>query len=97
METAIESLCGLHMTIAKLPDFARAVLARGWIPGQKFAPKITIDLLEGQSWAQTLNLLVESRLFVVARGREKLPANIEDFEPGDFQASERVIDFFGRR
>lgn len=39
---------------------------------------------------------MESKLFVVGRGQEKFPDKIEDFHPGLFSASERVIDFFGR-
>lgn len=97
LDIAIQSLCALHLMVASLPDFARAVLRRGWIPGQKFSPELTIDLLEGRDRAQSLVVLVESKLFVVARGREKFPDIIEDFQPGLLQGSERLIDFFGRK
>ena len=47
LEVAIESLCGLHLIIASVPDFAKAVLARGWVVGKKFSPGSTIQILEG--------------------------------------------------
>ena len=44
-----------------------------------------------------LSLLVESKLFIVARGFTKFPDRIENFYPEQFEfgASERIIDFFG--
>jgi hypothetical protein len=93
LEVAIESLCGLHLMIATLPEFARAVLGRGWVLGKKMSPEYTIEILEGSG---SESLLVESKLFAVARGPEKLPDQISDFHPSLFNASERVIDFFGR-
>jgi hypothetical protein len=93
LEVAIESLCGLHLVLAILPDFAKTVLARGWVPGGKPSPEITIEVLEGTGSG---SLLVESKLFAVARGRETFPEKIEDFHPSLFNASERIIDIFGR-
>jgi hypothetical protein len=96
LEVAIDSLCGLHLIVASLPDFAEAILRRGWVPGNKFSPSLTIKLLQGKPEAQSISQLVESKLFIIARGREKFPDRIEDFQPGEFNGSERVIDFFGR-
>ena len=93
LEVVIESLCGLHLMIVTLPEFARAVLARGWVLGKKTNPESTIKILEG---ARSESLLVESKLFAVARGPETLPDQIGDFHPSLFNASERVLDFFGR-
>jgi hypothetical protein len=93
LEVAIESLCGLHLMIATLPEFARAVLGHGWVLGRKTSPEYTIDILEGSGSG---SLLVESKLFAVARGPEKFPDQIADFHPNLFNASERVFDFFGR-
>jgi hypothetical protein len=93
LEVAIESLCGLHLMIATLPEFARAVLRGGWVLGKKTSPQYTIEILEGSG---SDSLLVESKLFAVARGIETFPDQINDFHPSLFNASERVIDFFGR-
>jgi hypothetical protein len=93
LNVAIDSLCALHLIVGTLKEFARAVLARGWITGRKWSPELTIETLEGGGFG---SLLVESKLFVIARGEEKFPERIEDFHPGLFNASERVIDFFGR-
>jgi hypothetical protein len=72
---------------------AKAVLARGWVLGKKTSPDVTIEILEGLGSG---SLLVESKLFAVGRGQEKLPAKIETFRPALFNASERIIDLFGR-
>jgi hypothetical protein len=93
LEVAVDSLCGLHQIIGTLPEFARAVLAHGWVLGKKTSPQMTIEILEGSASG---SLLVESKLFVIARGQEKFPERIEDFHPSLFSASERVIDFLGR-
>ena len=80
--------------IATLPEFARAVLGRGWVLGKKMSPEYTIEILEGSG---SESLLVESKLFAVARGPEKFPDQISDFHPSLFNASERVIDFSDAR
>jgi hypothetical protein len=94
LQVAIESLCGLHLIIATVPEFARAVLRRGWIPGTKWSPDLTIEMLEGKPTG-SLSILVESKLFIIARGSEKFPDKLEDFQPPLFNASDRVLDFFG--
>jgi hypothetical protein len=96
LEVAIESLAGLQLVIATLPDFARAVLRGGWVPGKKTSPQITIEILASKPGSGHDSLLVESRFFIVARGQETFPDKIEDFHPAVFAASERVFDFFGR-
>jgi hypothetical protein len=98
LEVAIQSLCGLHLMIATVPEFASAVLRRGWVPGSALAPRFRLEILEGTMPGTTLSLLVESKLFIVARGFAKFPDRIEDFYPGqfDFGASERIINFFWR-
>lgn len=78
--------------IVTLPEFARAVLAPGWVLGKKTTPESRIKILEG---ARSESLLVESKLFAVARGPETLPDQIGDFHPSLFNASEKVLDFFG--
>ena len=94
LDVAIESLCALHQVIASVPELGRMAFRRGWIPGNKPSPEIVIEILEGKQGY--VPLLVERKLFVVAKGREKFPAKIEDFSPAAFNTSEKVIDFFGR-
>ena len=96
LNVAIESLCGLQLIVATLPDFARAILRRGWVPGKKMTPEITVRTLESKPGSAYDSLLVESRFFIVARGAEKFPAKIEDLHLSLFAASERIFDFFGR-
>lgn len=95
LKTAIESLCALHQIISVVPDLAESVLRRGWVPGNKPNPQIVIEILQGKSH-QSWPLLIESSLFAVPRGKEKLPTKIEDFKPAFFNASEKITDFFGR-
>ena len=94
LKTAIECLCALQQIISVLPDLGTIVLRRGWVPGKKSSPQIVIEILESKNQSQAL--LVETKLFVVPRGPEKFPAKIEDFRPAAFNASEGLIDFFGR-
>ena len=97
LEVAIESLCGLQMVIATLPDFARSILSRNWVFCSGYNPQHVIEALEGKAHSEWLTFLVESNLFVVARGGAgKFPDNIDDFKPSQFKASERIVNFFGR-
>lgn len=96
LEVAVDSLCALHQIITLVPDFASSVLRREWVRGPKSSPETTIQILEGQIKSKA-PLFVETQLFVVARGgKEPFPEKIEDFRPGRFGASERLINFFGR-
>jgi hypothetical protein len=96
LEVAVNSLCALHQIIALVPDFARSILRKEWVRGQESSPEVTIEILEGK--IESISpLFVETQLFVVAReGKESFPDRIEDFMPGRFGASERLINFFGR-
>ena len=99
LEVAIESLCALHHVIAMVPEFASAFLRRGWVlGGGALAPQFKLEILEGKMPGTMLSLLVESKLFIVARGLTKFPDRIEDFDPERFDvgASERIINFLGR-
>jgi hypothetical protein len=40
LEVAIESLCGLHLMIPALPEFAKPILRRCWIPVQNGLPTL---------------------------------------------------------
>lgn len=96
LEVAVDSLCALHQIIALVPEFARIILRKEWVRGQKSSPELAIEILEGKT-KSIAPLFVETQLFVVARGgKEPFPEKIEDFRPGRFGASERVVDFFGR-
>jgi hypothetical protein len=96
LEIAVESLCALHQIISSVPEFARMMLRKGWVPGTKSDPENTIQVLEGKMQSMSA-VLVETQLFVVARGgKEPFPEQIDDFRPVNFGASERLIDFFGR-
>jgi len=99
LEVALQSLCGLYLIIATLPEFASPVLRRGWVPGGgTLGPQFRLEILEGTMSGTALSLLVESQLFIVVRGVAKFPHRIEDFYPAHFEfgASERIINFFGR-
>ena len=96
LDVAIDSLCALHQIIAVVPEFGRAVLRHRWVPGKRMNPQLIIEALEGMTAAQSLNVLIETKLFVVGRGREKFPEKIEDFRPSFYDGSERLADFFGR-
>lgn len=95
LAVAMESLCALHQVIAMVPDVGRMVLKRGWVPGRKPSPEIVIRALEGEAKFNE-SILVETKLFVVARGQKEFPERIEEFRPSFFNGSERLIDFFGR-
>ena len=59
-------------------------------------PQFKLEILEGKMSGTMLSLLVESKLFIVARGLKKLPDRIDHFYPElfEFGASERIINFF---
>jgi len=88
----IESLCALHLIISVVPDFARMILRKGWVLGSKWDPITTIEILEGKK--ESHPILVETKLFVATRGRDRFPDKIEDFNPARYNGSERLIDFF---
>ena len=94
---AIESLCALHLVLAKAPEFAKTLLSRSWVFCSGYNPTGVIEILEGVRQEQWMSFLVESKLFVVARGGgQEFPDNIDDFKPSSFKASERVVNIFGR-
>ncbi len=92
---AVNSLCALHQVISVLPEYSRAILRRGWIPGSRLNPELLVKELETGS-NPSHSVLVETSLFVLARGKEEFPNNIGDFRPAFFDASKRISDFFGR-
>jgi hypothetical protein len=95
LEVAIESLCALHLIIATLPKFASAVIKNSWVFNPRYNPKDVIEILEGTAKAPH-SFLVESKLFVVARGFETFPESMKDFHPAMFNASDRVSNIFRR-
>jgi hypothetical protein len=78
LEVAIQSLCGLHLVVAILPDFAKAILGRGWIPGRQWGPESTIEILEGSGWG---SLLVESKLLLLREVLKSFLRRLRIFTP----------------
>jgi hypothetical protein len=96
LEIAIQSLCALHMIISRVPEFAKMILRNNWVFCSGYNPEGVIEVLQGTAKDEWLSFLVESKLFIFARGAQKFPAKIDDFKPSMFKASEKIANFFGR-
>lgn len=95
LSVAIESVCALHQVVSTAPELAKAIMRRAWIPaGLEHYRDQILETLEGG--IASSSFLIETKLFVVSRGRKPLPEKLEEFNPADFNGSQRLMDFFAR-
>jgi hypothetical protein len=97
LDSAVQSLCGLHQVIARLPEFARASMRHGWLqPGMKWSVEYVVEELEKGGLTRATHL-VETKLFATPVGRpDQFPANLSDFHTMNYVCSARLLRFFGR-
>jgi hypothetical protein len=97
LRVAIEALCGLHQTIALLPDLVRTIIRHEWLQLSFEDVESTAERLERRSPSTIDNCLVESKLFAVPIGSSKpFPDDIADFRPLRYRCSERMVMFMGK-
>jgi len=108
LANAVNSLCGLHQVIARLPKLIRATLRHGWLQLGDYDPQCLIERLEGRldlikdTFLGTVlsnedTFLVESKLFAVPIGIDPFPDDIADLLPIHYRGhSERFTRFTGR-
>jgi hypothetical protein len=102
LENAVNSLCGLHQVIAKLPELAPATVQSGWFPihgvsrsGVLYTKDVG-ELLTNYS-QECESFLIESKLFIVPAGKTIFPGNTPtDLDPNMYYRSQKLSRFLGR-
>jgi len=96
LRTAVESMCGLHQVIARLPDLMRATLRHEWLQASGYNPEWLIEELTANRKTGQMHL-VESNLFAVpVGGSDQFPDDITQLRPASYVCSQRLVGFFGR-
>lgn len=96
LENAILSLCALHQVISIVRQFKGAIFRAGWINTTGINPEMLLEHLEKEAPVpQHYEHFVETRLFMLLIA-SNVPDDINALRPAGFNASNRVIQFFGR-
>ena len=101
LANAINSLCGLHQVIAKLPELAAATVRHGWFPTHGICQDgifytTDIEKLLMNYPKECEGYLVESKLFIVPAGTTVFPDDINSLNPYRYYRSPRLGSFLGR-
>jgi hypothetical protein len=102
LANAVNSLCGLHQVIVKLPELVRATARHGWFPTQGvhatrfYLTDIGADLKNISQGQGHQTFLVESKLFIVPLGPKPFPEDIADLDPTYYYCSPRLSSFLCR-
>lgn len=95
LNVAIDAICGLHQIISVIPEFSDAILRAGWVDTSGVNPEWLLEIMRKETKTTPFQgYLVESELFILPIGRI-VPESIDDFRPSHFNASNRVMQFFG--
>jgi hypothetical protein len=105
LENAVNSLCGLHQVIAKLPELAPATVRHGWFPLHGIDQSGSWYLYTTEEVGKLLtnysqeceSYLIESKLFIVPAGKTIFPGNTPtDLNPDIYYRSPKLSSFLGR-
>jgi hypothetical protein len=96
LTNALDSMCGLHQVIARLPEMASAKLRDRWVNAEGWNPEVLIEQLKaGNRDVIGRSIVVESELFAVPVGPYQFPSDLRRIDSASFVCSQRLLQFLG--
>lgn len=94
LETAINSLCALHQTIAQLPTFIYPLLRNNMISYGGLHLDYVVSKLNDVP--NDITVLIESQFFATPIGQFPFPDDIKAISPFKYGASKKLSHFIGK-
>ena len=94
LNVALETLCGLHQSICRLPELCRGIVRHRWIEVEDYNIEALIEIVEGDSRDETF--LGVTKLFASPIGSKPFPDKIEQLQPMYYRGNRRLSSFLGR-